>query len=61
LDAVQFTTRSLIQRVEFCNTCQHHPDVSLAQFANNRKVPPPPPLDRDWIFAFDATRDQAAA
>jgi salicylate hydroxylase len=34
---------------------------SREQFANNRKVPPPPPLDRDWIFAFDATRDQAAA
>ena len=22
------------------------------QFENNRKVPPPPPLDRDWIFNF---------
>jgi salicylate hydroxylase len=29
---------------------------SRAQFANNRKVPPPPFLDRDWIFNFDATR-----
>ena len=24
------------------------------QFQNNRKVPPPPPLSRDWIFAHDA-------
>jgi salicylate hydroxylase len=31
---------------------------SREQFANNRKVPPPPPLDRSWIFAFDATREQ---
>ncbi len=31
---------------------------SRQQFANNRKVPPPPPLDRSWIFAFDATRVQ---
>jgi 2-polyprenyl-6-methoxyphenol hydroxylase-like FAD-dependent oxidoreductase len=28
------------------------------QFANNRKIPPPPFLDRSWIFAFDATRDE---
>src|SRR5437016_881455 len=33
---------------------------SRQQFANNRKVPPPPFLDRSWIFAFDATRDASA-
>lgn len=27
------------------------------QFENNRKVPAPPPLSRDWIFEHDATRD----
>jgi salicylate hydroxylase len=32
---------------------------SRQQFANNRKVPPPPFLDRSWIFTFDATREQA--
>ena len=26
------------------------------QFQNNRKIPAPPPLSRDWIFAHDATR-----
>jgi salicylate hydroxylase len=31
------------------------------QFQNNRKVPAPPPLSRDWIFAHDATADPAAA
>jgi salicylate hydroxylase len=31
------------------------------QFANNRKVPAPPPLSRDWIFEHDATRMPAAA
>jgi salicylate hydroxylase len=31
---------------------------SRQQFANNRKVPPPPFIDRTWIFAFDATQDQ---
>jgi salicylate hydroxylase len=31
---------------------------SRQQFANNRKVPPPPFLDRTWIFTFDATREQ---
>jgi salicylate hydroxylase len=31
---------------------------SRQQFANNRKIPPPPFLDRSWIFAFDATRDE---
>jgi salicylate hydroxylase len=31
---------------------------SREQFANNRKVPPPPPIDRSWIFSFDATREQ---
>jgi len=33
---------------------------SRQQFANNRKVPPPPFLDRSWIFAFDATRETPA-
>jgi salicylate hydroxylase len=33
---------------------------SRAQFANNRKVPPPAFLDRSWIFSFDATRELAA-
>jgi salicylate hydroxylase len=33
---------------------------SRAQFANNRKVPPPPFLDRSWIFAFDVTREEGA-
>jgi salicylate hydroxylase len=33
---------------------------SRQQFANNRKVPPPPFLDRNWIFAFDATREAPA-
>jgi salicylate hydroxylase len=33
---------------------------SRQQFANNRKVPPPPFLDRSWIFAFDATREEGA-
>jgi salicylate hydroxylase len=31
---------------------------SRQQFANNRKVPPPPFLDRRWIFTFDATREE---
>lgn len=31
------------------------------QFQNNRKVPAPPPLSRDWIFEHDATRHPAAA
>jgi salicylate hydroxylase len=31
---------------------------SRQQFANNRMVPPPPFLDRTWIFTFDATREQ---
>jgi salicylate hydroxylase len=30
---------------------------SRQQFANNRKVPPPPFLDRTWIFTFDATKE----
>ena len=29
------------------------------QFQNNRKVPAPPPLSRDWIFGHDATRQPA--
>jgi salicylate hydroxylase len=33
---------------------------SREQFANNRKVPPPPFLDRSWIFTFDATREEGA-
>jgi salicylate hydroxylase len=33
---------------------------SRAQFANNRKVPPPPFLDRSWIFSFDVTREAGA-
>jgi len=32
---------------------------SRQQFANNRKVPPPPFIDRTWIFTFDATREEA--
>jgi 2-polyprenyl-6-methoxyphenol hydroxylase-like FAD-dependent oxidoreductase len=31
------------------------------QFDNNRKVPAPPPLDRDWIFEHDATAQPMAA
>jgi salicylate hydroxylase len=34
---------------------------SRQQFANNRKVPPPPFLDRTWIFTFDATREPEPA
>ena len=30
-----------------------------AQFEDNRKVPPPPPRDRDWIFRHDVTAQQA--
>ncbi len=30
---------------------------SRQQFANNRKVPPPPFLDRTWIFTHDATKE----
>ena len=33
---------------------------SRQQFANNRQVPPPPFLDRSWIFNFDATREEGA-
>jgi salicylate hydroxylase len=33
---------------------------SRQQFANNRQVPPPPFLDRTWIFTFDATREEEA-
>jgi salicylate hydroxylase len=32
---------------------------SRQQFANNRKVPPPPFLDRTWIFTFDATCEES--
>ncbi len=31
---------------------------SRQQFLNNRKVPPPPFLDRSWIFSFDVTREE---
>ena len=31
------------------------------QFQNNRKVPAPPPLSRDWIFEHDATAEPAIA
>jgi salicylate hydroxylase len=34
---------------------------SRQQFANNRKVPPPPFLDRTWIFTFDATKEPETA
>jgi salicylate hydroxylase len=34
---------------------------SREQFANNRRVPPPPPLDRSWIFGFDVTREQTGS
>jgi hypothetical protein len=33
---------------------------SRAQFANNRQVPPPPVLDRTWIYAYDATGEEPA-
>lgn len=33
---------------------------SRAQFNNNRKVPPPPFLDRSWIFGLDVTREPGA-
>ena len=33
---------------------------SREQFMNNRKVPPPPFLDRTWIFTFDATKEPEA-
>jgi salicylate hydroxylase len=33
---------------------------SRQQFANNRKVPPPPFLDRSWIFSFDVTEQEGA-
>jgi salicylate hydroxylase len=31
------------------------------QFDNNRKKPAPPPLSRDWIFAYDAARSPDAS
>jgi salicylate hydroxylase len=31
------------------------------QFRNNRKVPAPPPLPRDWIFGHDATLEPMTA
>jgi salicylate hydroxylase len=39
-------------------------DVQLQarqQFLNNRQKPAPPPLSRDWIFRYDATRDPIEA
>ncbi len=33
---------------------------SRQQFLNNRQVPPPPFLDRSWIFSFDVTREEGA-
>jgi salicylate hydroxylase len=31
------------------------------QFRNNRTVPAPPPLSRDWIFGHDATLEPMTA
>jgi 2-polyprenyl-6-methoxyphenol hydroxylase-like FAD-dependent oxidoreductase len=31
---------------------------SRQQFENNRKVPPPPFIDRSWIFQADVTREE---
>jgi salicylate hydroxylase len=31
------------------------------QFLNNRMTPAPPPLSRDWIFRYDATREPVDA
>jgi salicylate hydroxylase len=31
------------------------------QFHNNRMIPAPPPLSRDWIFRYDATRESVEA
>ena len=31
------------------------------QFANNRKVPAPPPIDCDWIYSYDVARYDPAA
>jgi salicylate hydroxylase len=33
--------------------------TSRQQFANNRMVPPPPPIDRSWIFEYDVTKEAA--
>jgi salicylate hydroxylase len=33
---------------------------SREQFANNRKVPPAPFVDRTWLFVSDVTREEAA-
>jgi len=33
---------------------------SRQQFADNRKLPPPPLTDRSWIYTFDATREEGA-
>ena len=31
---------------------------SREQFANNRKVPPPPFVDRTWLFVNDVVREE---
>jgi hypothetical protein len=31
---------------------------SRKQFANNLNVPPPPFLDRTWIYSYDVTREE---
>jgi salicylate hydroxylase len=33
---------------------------SREQFANNRKIPPPPFVDRTWLFVNDVTREEGA-
>ncbi len=33
---------------------------SRQQFENNTKIPPPPFIDRTWIFTSDVTRDEGA-
>jgi salicylate hydroxylase len=33
---------------------------SREQFANNRKVPPPPFVDRTWLFVNDVVREESA-
>ncbi len=33
---------------------------SREQFANNRKIPPPPFVDRSWLFVNDVVREDRA-
>jgi hypothetical protein len=33
---------------------------SREQFANNRKIPPPPFVDRTWLFVNDVVREDLA-